>query len=1207
MRKLYGSTSWRRVLALALAFAMMFTMMGTSGYSVFAEGLDETGEEVVVSESEAVDQEVTEDIQGPSPGEEEAATVVETENSDVDVETAEDAEDEAENPADDPADETVEDEEGETPDEIAESAVEADDENGEPAADAEEVADPVEEPEEGEKPADDPEEEVVEAGPTEPTLIEEAAQIIEGDDGEMAPEEVVEEEVAEEELAEEELLEEEIVMPEIEKEELFKDARVYVYAPEGAFPEGTEVSIEEVTLNRTQVATVAGVVEEEIVSYKAYDITFNNGDQTDMQPADGYTVKVNIEPYSMPEAEKLQVVHMETARKAEVVESESTDEGLAFDAEHFSVYVVVETGKDARLTVKFMQASGSPVEILVKPNDLDDQEQYETILYDPGVGTLGTGVVFKGWTKYSDYTVSSPAMTIDAVRDDVAVILRKTGAEAVEDGDEVTYYPILIKQYTVDYKDETGAALGRDVVEFRSDAQETAYEYTVSMAYTPPDDEHGFLGWNVASGGSNIEDYTEGATYTNDQKITISGNVVFSVNAPAGHWLIFDEVEKGATYCAPQFVKSGTGEGTVTIQPRPDSEMLLNGYTFGGWYDTKEHAAAHAANPTVTEGKFVFGGGLSDKTTLYASWIKTETATYTVLLWRQNINGDGYDFYKSIQLSGTVDTVINTVSQRGNGNNAYARINGTDYNSNYTENGTNPFKGFHLKDNRRFCLMKEFDQNVTIKPQGNAVLNVYYDRTEYTLTFRSGTGYWASTVKTITERYGVSILNEFPIAGYENYKWHSNDSDTFGNNNLVVIDVMPAENITFTARDTGGYFKLQYWTQPTNLSTNYDDYDLANTITAYDVDSVLTYDEDFMELSGFNRDSSNPSFTYSPRYGTRILSHQGQGVMTVNFYYNRKVYPINFMDGSYYDGNNNRLLDETGMGQIEVVQNVAFGSDTASYNNHQPIKTPNGYVFEGWYIDDACTHPYTFTTMPEGGITVYAKWRQIQYRVFLHPNVPAGTPLDWGSETQQMNFRGTYGTKISVPVNGQRPETGYEFVGWYRDEKCTQLFNADAFVMNDTTVTGTYNKTVDMTDPMDKYGNGATENADVDRFWITMKLDLYAKWHKTLDGAEGISVVYDLNEASGTAPTDNNLYIDAASAIAAAAVAAPEGRVFDHWVMQTWNGNKFVDLEDGNADKIVYAGSDFSVYEKYARKAPGEAEGKYTYTVQLRAEFKDKE
>jgi hypothetical protein len=42
--------------------------------------------------------------------------------------------------------------------------------------------------------------------------------------------------------------------------------------------------------------------------------------------------------------------------------------------------------------------------------------------------------------------------------------------------------------------------------------------------------------------------------------------------------------------------------------------------------------------------------------------------------------------------------VINTVSKQGNGDSAYARINGT----------SKQYEGFHLK---------EFDQNVTITPE----------------------------------------------------------------------------------------------------------------------------------------------------------------------------------------------------------------------------------------------------------------------------------------------------------------------------------------------------------------------------------------------------------------------------------------------------------------------------------------------------------
>ena len=61
---------------------------------------------------------------------------------------------------------------------------------------------------------------------------------------------------------------------------------------------------------------------------------------------------------------------------------------------------------------------------------------------------------------------------------------------------------------------------------------------------------------------------------------------------------------------------------------------------------------------------------------------------------------------------------------------------------------------------------------------------------------------------------------------------------------------------------------------------------------------------------------------------------------------------------------------------------------------------------------------------------MYAKWRQKQYRVFLHPNAKINNEendpsLDWGSDDQTMNFRISYGDRISAP-NGRRSD--YEFI-----------------------------------------------------------------------------------------------------------------------------------------------------------------------------------
>jgi len=39
------------------------------------------------------------------------------------------------------------------------------------------------------------------------------------------------------------------------------------------------------------------------------------------------------------------------------------------------------------------------------------------------------------------------------------------------------------------------------------------------------------------------------------------------------------------------------------------------------------------------------------------------------------------------------------------------------------------------------------------------------------------------------------------------------------------------------------------------------------------------------------------------------------------------------------------------------------------------------YIFDGWYADEELTQAYTFTTMPAGDITIYAKWKPVPVKV----------------------------------------------------------------------------------------------------------------------------------------------------------------------------------------------------------------------------------
>ena len=377
---------------------------------------------------------------------------------------------------------------------------------------------------------------------------------------------------------------------------------------------------------------------------------------------------------------------------------------------------------------------------------------------------------------------------------------------------------------------------------------------------------------------------------------------------------------------------------------------------------------------------------------------------------------------------------------------------------------------------------------------------------------------------------------------------------------------------------------------------------------------------DWVDLNGYSKFGTYPAFGSSDT--ARLTNSDLQPYnYTINFYYERDKYSIRYYDGAYYDGQSASTVTDS-MTRIDEAPNadgwgtkngILFDADISSYGDEEsddyvsPTKT--GYHFAGWYIDKDCTKPYVFEgqKMPDHDILVYAKWIENQYRVFLHPNVPASDQsLDWGSKDQDMNFRVSSGDKVSAPT-GRR--TDYDFIGWYLDEERQQPFNAETYILNDDSVTAVYDKTKDFTDDMDDHGNGATYNKDDEahenRFWITRKLDLYAAWRAKLNGALGINVVYDAN--GGTeAPRDNLQYLDQAGAVAQAASTAPEGQRFLYWVVQRWDdsANDYVD-----ADKTVYPGDSFTVLKDYAKVEEieetvqeGVTVNKF-YAVQLRAEY----
>ena len=1057
---------------------------------------------------------------------------------------------------------------------------------------------------------------------------------------------------------------------------------------------------------------------------------------------DGSAVAVEDAAYAAAFPAEAKVAEAATGKKCVVfVETITEEDGLrvegnsvTFPAKSFSIYAIGQ--ENPRLEVIFHRADGTTVSMLVKKDDIG---MIETVVYDPGEGTPPEGKVFRGWTTTEDYNSSTPVMDIDGIRAEIIALLNS----GVTDMQTIDVWAMLFNGYSVTYLDERDVKINEIAVFYTEGNSAT---YTIEQSYIPIDQDDNFRGWELVS-GTGISAYPSGKDYyPNGTAVTISGNVVLKASVEEGNWIIFNENGKGASYTPPQFVRSGA------VSVEPDEDPVRLGYTFGGWY----------TNQACTDGnEFTFGGHINTRTEVFAKWIAVDTADYTVIIWRQNIDGDGYDFEESILLEGDVDAVIDTVTAEGTGNERHAVINGV----------TKEYTGFHLLD---------FDTNKTVKPEGTTILNVYYDRDEITLNFyvyvQGTTNYiYTETTGTTGTQYGV-VDGEYVPLTYSGGKWYYNSGHagysptTSNSTNPQQYGLVNGEYVPLT-REGGGWGSSYTWTYPTgqyiytatngNGSTfNYDSNPLygyidgnyvplerswsllggysfsyngnsyngqrytrsaemlnytgtryvyqenalaeyigvryTRTSSSWSLDQTMTglygqkltdegytwpNDHDWYSTGGNNGSTSGTRTTFLDAFlpsdgasmvnfygsssasggdlvifykqdadlngyteanrvntggGTFYISdkysgfrayqyrvdggnwqdvgakdpntgYYGEGVSyddMLEIRFNRLAPSIIFMDGAYFDGNGN-TKEEDNQGLLQEVDSITYGSDLSSYNNGGDdyyAPTHSGYVFAGWYVDDICSQAYTFTTMPEGGVTVYAKWIQRQYRVFLHPNVPTDdTSLSWGNQT--MSFRVDDGEKIASQgsmIIGIRDE--YEIAGWFTDEACTQPFNFET-VLNETTVTDEYDTS--RTSEIDDYGNplGSKRLYEEDgkyyiwddeagdwyredgemvrwnkdegkRFWIEHSLDLYAKWRSKLIGAKGIYVVYDMNGASPQV-YDNAIYLDQAYAVAPDEPANPpagETNPFRYWVIQRWNGSAFVDT-----DEYVYAGDSFVV------------------------------
>lgn len=519
-------------------------------------------------------------------------------------------------------------------------------------------------------------------------------------------------------------------------------------------------------------------------------------------------------------------------------------------------------------------------------------------------------------------------------------------------------------------------------------------KYTLAETET----KEGYTEQEVGEGLGNTYDGFTALLYDPTTKIAADGSTVVKVYYDRNYYLLKLNLN-GGYGAEPLYARYGASISVADPQKA--------GYKFDRW-----EPSLPATMP-------------AESTSHTAQWSTNGTVSFTVVFWYENANDDGYSYAGSISQSAEADTSVNS---------------GTYKNTNFTG-----------RDGNHFTYNTAKAETVTVNGDGSTVLNVYYTRNSYTLTFRELTcsRRWHThdsscykVYKTITAKYQADIHNNFPIKDGNNTVWWEvpDGCKSFKPGmQLGSIDTMPGENIVFEKSSAQSGAVLYYYVETLQGETGTYTHDgksfkLYKQITL-EKECQLTYSEEFHNITGFTQWWSDPKFDKMEQGGVAYAGYHDGGWFGDSYYYINEQNYLCYTRNSYNLKFHNYNADVTGKGG-----SVQFEAPLSGYNfiPAYPEKLEeNAYKFAGWYTTSECFDGskvnWDTITMPAGNLTLYAKWVPTTHKVttWLTEKMDVPVNINVDEETnEQIIPHGGKATEPPQPENGNQ-----EFISWfYKDE-----------------------------------------------------------------------------------------------------------------------------------------------------------------------------
>ena len=577
--------------------------------------------------------------------------------------------------------------------------------------------------------------------------------------------------------------------------------------------------------------------------------------------------------------------------------------------------------------------------------------------------------------RYSDGTQAAPSHVEQAV---VGEPFHKTVPSPALDGftpdkAEVVFAVESVTEDVTVVVTYSGAARNYTVKHLFQNVEGTAYAEDEALRETL----EGTTGLDTAAQAKTVEGFT--ALPITQVKVASSGETVVEVKYDRSSYLLTWNTD-GGSYVEPQMLKYG-----AAVSAPADPTKV--GYTFAGWDSVPETMPAAA-------------------TTVTAQWANATQASYQVVYWGENLTG-GYDYLYADKATGAVGSNI-------------------PYSTSLTDSRMPQgleAAGFDLDSVKSAG-------NVEITADGSAVKNVYFSRKTFRLSFyeKYGKNWQENSSLRIEAKYGADISTQW--AAVSGTRWATTkDGGTY----YTMFSNMPAENISmYDKGDYSGSYQIIYYTEKLNggwlayYTASKQSYDNLSKEDQMPIEG-FTFSEwgptdwwgtaepgRFQALDGsgekrgnylkYARNSYNVVFENCTGVSAKTLKFEaplsgakpaaGAGVGRPAGVDSDYVFMGWYLDPGYQtEVDWNATMPSH---NLQVYAKWAKPDYTVSFNTHgADTETPapigvakydtiedqmpadparEGYVFAGWYTDEAYTVPFVATQQIVRNLTLHAKW-----------------------------------------------------------------------------------------------------------------------------------------------------------------------------------------------------------------------------------------